>query len=99
MCSRKLSSLPQKAVRKLSKKSFNFIGRAAPAKEVGAAGKKTPIFPAGKVAIWIAKQDKFMAVLRWFLPRGKRLKQNYISIAKALNFSGCPRKHGFRTNK
>ena len=44
--------------------------QAAPAKEVGEAGKKTPIFPAGKVAIWIAQQDKFMAALRWFLPRG-----------------------------
>ena len=31
--------------------------QAAPAKEVGEAGKKTPIFPAGKVAIWIAKQS------------------------------------------
>ena len=28
-----------------------------PAKEVGEAGEKTPIFPAGKVAIWIAKQS------------------------------------------
>ena len=40
-----------------------------PAKEVEEAGEKTPIFPAGKVAIWIAQQDKFMAALRWFLPR------------------------------
>ena len=38
-------------------------------RRVGEAGKKTPIFPAGKVAIWIAKQAKFMAALRWFLPR------------------------------
>ena len=30
---------------------------SCPAKEVGEAGEKTPIFPAGKVAIWIAKQS------------------------------------------
>jgi len=36
--------------------SFGFF-EAAPAKEVEEAGKKTPIFPAGKVAIWIAKQS------------------------------------------
>ncbi len=48
--------------------SFGFL-EAAPAKEVEEAGEKTPIFPAGKVAIWIAQQDKFMAALRWFLPR------------------------------
>ena len=42
---------------------------AAQAKEVEEAGEKTPIFPAGKVAIWLAQQDKFMAALRWFLPR------------------------------
>ena len=48
--------------------SFDYL-EAAPAKEVEEAGKKTPIFPVGKVAIWIAKQDKFMAALRWFLPR------------------------------
>ena len=48
--------------------SFGFL-EAATAKEVEEAGEKTPIFPAGKVAIWIAQQDKFMAALRWFLPR------------------------------
>ena len=47
---------------------LTFLKRS-PAKEVGEAGEKTPIFPAGKVAIWIAQQDKFMAALRWFLPR------------------------------
>ena len=35
---------------------FGFF-EAAPAKEVEEAGEKTPIFPAGKVAIWIAKQS------------------------------------------
>ena len=48
---------------------LNGIFEAAPAKEVEEAGEKTPIFPAGKVAIWLAQQDKFMAALRWFLPR------------------------------
>ena len=48
---------------------LNGIFEAAAAKEVEETGEKTPIFPAGKVAIWIAQQDKFMAALRWFLPR------------------------------
>jgi len=54
--------------RDFCKKRLSLL-RAAPAKEVEEAGEKTPIFPAGKVAIWIAQQDKFMAALRWFLPR------------------------------
>ena len=35
---------------------LTFLKRS-PAKEVGEAGEKTPIFPVGKVAIWIAKQS------------------------------------------
>ena len=35
---------------------FGFF-EAVPAKEVEEAGEKTPIFPVGKVAIWIAKQS------------------------------------------
>ena len=36
---------------------LNGIFEAAAAKEVEETGEKTPIFPAGKVAIWIAKQS------------------------------------------
>ena len=35
-------------------------------RRVGEAGKKTPIFPAGKVAIWIAKQSAASQIYGYF---------------------------------
>ena len=47
----------------------------------GRRGRETPIFPVGKVAIWIAKQDKFMAALRWFSPP-KRSKNKLMAVLR-----------------
>ena len=58
--------------------SFDFF-EAAPAKEVGEAGEKTPIFPAGKVAIWIAKQSAARQIYGCFEMVSPPRKQLYIN--------------------
>ena len=36
---------------------FSVLLKPPKPRSVGEAGKKTPIFPAGKVAIWLARQN------------------------------------------
>ena len=58
-----------------------FFWIASQPRSVGVRGRETPIFPVGKVAIWIAKQDKFMAALRWFSPP-KRNKNKLMAVLR-----------------